>query len=182
MGFSRQGPLTNLSTEVEQMFLSRPKDKLRSGRLRSFHQRLVEDAGQAQVEFALCCTVLLPILMGICVFGIAMNNYLQLTEATSTGARQLAVERGQGGDPCSLTASTVAAAAPLLQNTGSSATGLGFTMTINATNYTNSCTGAVLTQGSPALLTVTYPCHLVIFNKNFAPNCFLTASTTEVLQ
>ena len=153
-----------------------------SAKLQAFHRRLVEDSGQSQIEFAMCCTVLLPILMGIAVFGIAMNNYLQLTEATSTGARQLAVERGQGGDPCAITAGVVASAAPLLANTGSSTTGLGYTMTINGFSYSNSCTGAVLTQGAPAVLTVTYPCKLVVYGRNFAPTCYLKATTTEVLQ
>jgi len=170
--------MSNLSTEVEQMLLSR---SLRL-RLRAFHRRLVEDSGQSQVEFAMCCTVLLPVLFGITVFGIAMNNYLMLTEATSAGARQMAVERNQGGDACALTAQTVANAAPMLANTGSASTGLGFTMTINSVAYTSSCASAVLTPGAPVILTVTYPCKLVVYGTNFAPSCKLTASTTEVLQ
>jgi Flp pilus assembly protein TadG len=151
-------------------------------KLRAFHRHLIEDSGQSQIEFAMCCTVLLPVLFGITVFGLAMNNYLQLTEATSTGARQLAVERGQGGDPCSITAGVVASAAPMLANTGVQATGLYYSMTINGNSYTNSCTGATLLQGAPAVLTVTYPCNLVVYGKNFAPGCLLKASTTEVFQ
>ena len=154
-------------------------------RLAALHRRIVEDAGQAQIEFALCCTVLLPILFGITTFGIAINNYVALTEATSTGARQLAVERGQGGDPCAITASTVAAAAPLLKNTGSSTTGLGYSFTINSVSYTASpasCNNATLNQGAPVIVTVTYPCVLKVYGHNFAPTCYLTASTTEVLQ
>ena len=55
-------------------------------------------------------------------------------------------------------------------------------MTINAVAYTNSCASALLTQGSPAVLTVTYPCKLVVYGKDYAPNCKLAATTTEVLQ
>ena len=74
------------------MFLSRSARV----KLRRFHRRLIEDSGQSQIEFAMSCIVLLPVLFGIMVFGMAMNNYLMLTEATSAGARQLAVRTQPG--------------------------------------------------------------------------------------
>jgi len=37
-------------------------------------------------------------------------------------------------------------------------------------------------QGQAASVTVTYPCNLKLFNYNPAPNCLLTAQTTEVIQ
>ncbi len=145
----------------------------------------IHDGGQSALEFALTAPVLLLIVTGITTFGIAMNNYLSLTEATNVGARQLAITRGQGSDPCSLAAATVAAAAPLLKNTGSSTTGFGFTFVINGTTYNSNpptCSNATLTQGSPVVMTVTYPCSLKVYGKNLAPTCYLTAQTTEVLQ
>ncbi len=143
------------------------------------------DGGQSALEFALTAPVLLLIVTGITTFGIAMNNYLSLTEATNVGARQLAITRGQGSDPCSLAAATVAAAAPMLKNTGSSATGFGFTFVVGGTTYTSNpptCSSATLTQGAPVVMTVTYPCSLKVYGKNLAPTCYLTAQTTEVLQ
>lgn len=146
---------------------------------------LREERGQSALEFALTAPVLLLIVTGITTFGIAMNNYLSLTEATNVGARQLAITRGQGSDPCSLAAATVAAAAPSLKNTGSSTTGFGFTFVIAGTTYTSNpptCSSATLTQGAPVIVTVTYPCSLKVYGRNLAPTCYLTAQTTEVLQ
>ncbi len=145
-------------------------------------RRLRDDAGQSMVEFALTCTLLLPILFGITTFGIAMNNYLSLTEATNVGARQLAVERAQGGDPCSIAAATIAAAAPLLNNSGSASTGIGYTFTVNSVAYGSTCPNATLNQGATVTVTTTYPCSLKIYGHNYVPSCVLTAQTAEVLQ
>jgi len=148
-----------------------------------------EDAGQSAIEFALCLPLLLLIVTGILTFGLALNNYVSLTEATSVGARQLGISRGQTNDPCALGAATIAAAAPLLKNTGST-TGLGYSFTVyttatSSTTYssgTPSCTSAVLTQGQPVTVRVTYPCVLKVFQANYMPTCQLTAQTTEVVQ
>ena len=89
---------------------------------------------------------------------------------------------GEGGDPCALTAAAIAAAAPLLNNSGAS-TGLGYNFTVNSVSYSSAtCANATLTQGLPVTVTVTYPCQLKIFGHNYAPTCVLTASTTQVLQ
>jgi hypothetical protein len=39
-----------------------------------------------------------------------------------------------------------------------------------------------MVQGSAATLTATYPCNFSIWGTNFAPNCTMTAQTTEVIQ
>jgi Flp pilus assembly protein TadG len=150
--------------------------------LANYLLRIREESGQAMIEFALACTLLLPILFGVCVFGFAMNNYLALTEATGTGARQLAIERGQGGDACAITASTIAAAAPLLANTGSSTTGLGYNITINGVAYGSTCPNATLNQGASVIVSTTYPCSLKVYSRTYVSNCYLNASTSEVLQ
>jgi Flp pilus assembly protein TadG len=151
-------------------------------RLSRFRSRVRDESGQSQIEFALTCTLLLPILFGLTAFGFAMNNYLSLTEANGVGARQFAVERGQAGDPCAISAATIAAAAPLLANTGSSSTGLGYGFTVNSVAYGSTCPTATLNQGASVTVTTTYPCALKVYGHNFAPSCVLTASTTEVLQ
>ena len=57
--------------------------------------RGLEQEGQAMVEMALVLPVLLLVVTGILTFGLAFNNYLLLTEATSVGARTLAISRGR---------------------------------------------------------------------------------------
>ena len=145
-----------------------------------------DEGAQAAVEMALCLPVLLLVLTGVLTFGVALHNYLMLTDATNIGARQLAISRGQTTDPCSTTATTVYAAAPNLQQ-GS----LSFRLVLNGTTYSgascssaNTTTGAAgnLVQGSTAQVTVTYPCSLAVYATNFAPNCTLTAQTTELVQ
>lgn len=116
----------------------------RAGRLLFF---LLRNEAQAMVELALTLPIMLLIVTGICTFGIAMTNYLILTDATNAGARQLAILRGQASDPCSTVVTTVKAAAPLL-----AASGLTFTFTINGTNYTGTNTVSC-TAGATGLIT-----------------------------
>ncbi len=142
--------------------------------------------GQAMVEMALALPVLLLVLTGILTFGLAFNNYVLLTEATSIGARTLAISRGATTDPCATASSAVIAAAPLL-----TASNLSFTFVLNGTSYTGaSCSSgsttsgaaANLIQGSNAIVTVTYPCSLVVYGANYAPHCSLQAQMTELVQ
>ncbi len=140
--------------------------------------------GTALLEFAFVVPVLLVIVMGIIVFGTAINNYLQLTEATATGRRYLAILRGQTTDPCVDTVTTVTQAATNLK-----ATSLTFKLVLNGTTYgpgsnSLSCQAGKdnLVQSGPAQVVVTYPCNLTVMGINFAPSCTLTAQTTERVQ
>jgi Flp pilus assembly protein TadG len=143
------------------------------------------EGGQSLIEFALTLPVVLLVITGIATFGVAMNNYLIMTQATSVGARQVAVSRLQTTDPCQVISSAVIAAAPTLNSAK-----LGFSYQLNSVPYTGtSCSssstssGAAgnLVQGKPAQVTVTYPCSLVAYKYNFGA-CTLTAQTTEVVQ
>lgn len=138
------------------------------------------------LEFALCLPVLLLTLTGICSFGVFLTQYLVLTNAVTVAAQQLAVSRGQTTDPCQLTSSAVQSASPML-----TAANLSYTFVLNGTTYTGtSCssssttTGAAgnLVQGGAASVTVSYPCSLAIYGKNYLPNCLLQAQTTELVQ
>ncbi len=140
--------------------------------------------GQSLVEFALAVPLLLMIVTGITAFGVVFNHYIMLTEATSVGARQLAVSRGQTLDPCQTFSAAVSAAAPLLKTSS-----LTFTLTLNGDTYTGtSCSGSV-TSGAPAdmvlgtsaVVKVTYPYSLGIF-RSIVSNGLLTAQTTELMQ
>ena len=149
-----------------------------------------DDAGQSAVELALCLPALLMVVTGIATFGLALNNYVTLTEATSVGARQISVQRGQTGDPCALASSALQSAAPLLKYTGSASTGLAMTFKVYTTATASTtysampatCSAAALTQGMPVTVTATYPCTLQVYGHNYAPSCFLTAQSTEVTQ
>jgi Flp pilus assembly protein TadG len=156
--------------------------------LRAFLQsiRNADDEGQSLVEFALCLPILLLIITGICTFGIAFNNFITLTNSVSSGARLLAIYRGQTTDPCNTASSAVLAGSPYLNPTN-----LSFTVVLNGTTYTGtSCssssttTGAAgnLLQGTAATLTVTYPCNLKVYGMSLAPNCTLRAQSTEYVQ
>ncbi len=142
--------------------------------------------GQSAVELALCLPVLLLVVTGILTFGLAINNYIILTDATGVGARALAISRGQTTDPCSTVSSAVYAASPILTK-GS----LNFSFSFNGSTYTGancssgsttSGAAAKLVQGSPAQVTVTYPCVLQVYGHNYAPSCSLQAQTTELIQ
>jgi Flp pilus assembly protein TadG len=149
-------------------------------------KRFREDKGQALLEVALCLPMLLLLVTGIMVFGLAINNYLMLTNATNTGAQTLAVNRAYTSDPCNTVATAVKAAAPNLVYAN-----MVFTTTMDGVSYSGtSCasaspsTGAAanLVQGTPAVVNVTYPCNLTVYGKNFAPSCKLTSQTSVVIQ
>jgi Flp pilus assembly protein TadG len=177
VGFNKQPWINNIQLEVQTMLHNN-----RGAGLKSVGYR---DEGQSLVEFALTLPVLLLVVTGITTFGLAMNNYLSLTEATSVGARQIAISRSQTLDPCAVGSAAVYAASP-----GFNQQKFGFTFTFNGVNYngascasSSTATGAAgnLKQGMPATVSITYPCNLVAYNYNFG-TCNLQAQTTEVVQ
>lgn len=159
----------------------RPPRKHDPARLRTGDRQ-----GQSLLEFAVCLPILLLIVTGICTFGMALNNYLSLTNAVSVGGRLLAISRGQTTDPCATTASAVYGAAPLLSQSA-----LSFTLVLNGTPYsgascssTSTTTGAAgnLQQGTTATVTVSYPCNLSVYGVNYLPTCSLTSQIAELVQ
>ncbi len=138
------------------------------------------------VEFALTLPMLLLVVTGITTFGIAFNNYLTLTEATSVGARQLTVSRGQTLDPCNTVSSAVYAAAPVLKQSN-----ITFSITLNGNGYSGTSCSGTSTSGAPAemilgtnaVVTVTYPVGLNLYGIQIVPaGSVMTARTTEVMQ
>ena len=53
---------------------------------------LKNDEGVSAIEFAIISPVLIMIVTGIFQFGVAMNQYLSLTNAVAQGALTLALE------------------------------------------------------------------------------------------
>jgi Flp pilus assembly protein TadG len=142
------------------------------------------EQGSALVEFALILPVLLLLTTGILIFGVAMNNYIQLTNAVSVGARTLVVNAGIAADPCQLGATAIENAAP-----GLTAANMSFTFVFNGTSYPNqsSCRTAAaesnLSGGSVLSVTATYPLNLAVYGKVFnLQNAVLSATSTEYVQ
>lgn len=162
--------------------------------------RAGREEGQAIVEFALVFSLLAILLLGIISFGIAFDNQITLTHAANNAAQVVMSGSGVITDPCASVNSALAAAATNLNNPniyGSNPLSFSITAYTNATNsvsvgpYTVAFSGsgqscqseaADLTQGQQVVVTATYGCNLTIFGHNFAPNCKLTAQTSEVVQ
>ena len=138
------------------------------------------------VEFSLILPVFLLVVTGMFAFGIAYNNWLVLTDATSVGGRTVAIARGNTLDPCSTAATAIQGAAP-----GLNTSNMTYSFLINGAGYSgSSCnssstsTGAAgnLVQGGYITVTVTYPCSLAVYGKNLIPGCALQASVKELVQ
>ena len=141
--------------------------------------------GSAVIEIALCLPILLLVMTGIFTFGVAINNYLILTNATAIGAQAVAVSRGTstGNDPCNTAYTAITAAAPLL-----SSSGVSLTLVLNGTSYSGTTCGSTTTapanliQGVTAQVTAQYPCSLGVYGNNYVPGCKLTAQIAEIIQ
>jgi Flp pilus assembly protein TadG len=175
----------NTFARVAGFFCHGSRVRNQIGFVRTFIQKS-DERGSALVELAVCLPILLMIVTGITSFGIALNNDLTLNNAVETGGRQLAILRGNTTDPCSDVTTTIAAASSLL-NTAK----LAYTFNLNGTTYSSTTTptssscpagAALLLQGKPMTVTVTYPCSLLIYGKNLVPSCTLSAQVTELEQ
>jgi Flp pilus assembly protein TadG len=158
-----------------------------SGRRNRIRERLLHsEDGQSLIEFALCLPPLALLMTGLFAFGIAISNYMVLTNATNVAAMQLAISAGDTLDPCATVSSVVYNGAPnFIQSS------LGFSLLLNGTTYTGaSCSSSSTTTGAAGnvisgksvTVTVTYPCNLSVFRANNFPNCVLTAKTAELVQ
>ena len=139
---------------------------------------LKNGAGVSAIEFAIISPVLLTIVLGIFQFGLAMNQYLNLTNAVAQGALTLALSRGTT-TPYTSTTAAITAAAPNL-----AAAQTTITVRINGVACTNDATcSAALLAGQAALVRATYPCNLVVMGVNYAPNgCTLSAQSAQMIQ
>lgn len=74
---------------------------------------LADRRGGAVIEFALIAPVFTMVILALAQFGITVNNFVQLTNAVSAGARQLSISR-PSTTPRSSTVNALNAAAPSL--------------------------------------------------------------------
>jgi Flp pilus assembly protein TadG len=145
---------------------SRPGRRL-FARFAALRGKLARCEGQALLEFALLSPLAMLLVLGGIVFGVALNDYLVLNNATALGAQQLAISRKEATDPCAAVYTAVTNAAPNL-----AAANLTFTVAVGGTNYVSgvkgstnvTCSGTTdLTaydnneQGQSVSVTVTYP-------------------------
>jgi len=139
------------------------------------------EGGQASVEFALLLVfILFPFFVGIITVGVVINRYLELTDAVSIGARQLAISRGQTADPCATAAAVIEQAAPFLTPGN-----ITFTFVLNGNSYPGaSCPAgaANMAQGATATVTATYPVNFSIWGTKYDTGQNMTAQTTEIIQ
>jgi Flp pilus assembly protein TadG len=155
--------------------------RTRNGRNRATGRR--GEQGQALAEFALVLPVLMLVTLGIIKGGLLYNNYLQLTDAVRSGAREFAVERGQA-TPCMDAAAIVNNAAGGLNVSSISMTMSEYPDPAPPDTYTtqNPSNCPALTSGSAVTLKATYPCDLSIMGVVVIPNCTLSASATEQVE
>ena len=143
------------------------------------------EQGSALVEFALLLPMMLLLTTGIMIFGIAMNNYIQLTNAVSMASRQLAISAGLTSDPCAVGYAALTAAAPALTSANINVT-FTFASGTVSTSQTTCATGGYggdLTSGSTVTVTATYPLNLSVYGKVFSQNnAVLSATSTELVQ
>lgn len=140
--------------------------------------------GIAAVEFAIIGPVLLLILVGLFVFGIALNNYVILTNAAESGALQFAISRGDSS-PWTNTRNAIFNAAPTLPQAN-----LTITLSVNGTVCASdsACqTALTANEGKPAVVQASYPCipsnpNLTAMGVNYAPNCTMRLTVTERIQ
>ena len=123
---------------------------------RDVRDLLRDRSGAPAVEFALIAPLLLMMIMGIIQFSITLNNYIELTEAVRTGARNLAISRAMASaTPYTTTVADISASAGNL-----TASNITVTMSVNGTACTSDvgCTTALSTAaGETATVTATYP-------------------------
>ncbi len=156
------------------------------------------DEGGALVEFAIVLPILLTVTTGTLIFGLTVNQYICLTEATASGARFESVQRGQTTNPCFDVYTQVKNGAPTLN-----AASMTFTMTIKSAGATpttlategpsvgsaftcsatstNTPPASYLQQGGEVLVEVQYPCNLNSFKLTFA-SCNLQSEIAEMVQ
>jgi Flp pilus assembly protein TadG len=138
------------------------------------------EEGGALVEMALVLPVLALLVLGLMSFATMFMNYLDLTEATGSGAQYLQSLRGNTNDPCQDTYLAITQAAPNLTPAN-----LSLTFNLNGTTVTgDTCAGSSyvsdLVQTKPISVTATYPCNLTVYGVNYAPSgCTLSAMVSE---
>lgn len=141
--------------------------------LQSGRQWIRRCEGGSLVEFALVLPLMLALMMGMFSFGVALNNYMVLTNSVGAGARAMSLSRGQtipaiaASDPCAYAVQVANTASPSL-NPKSVTYSIVWTTTNStgtqvSTTYTNSCQGLNLNSGDTVQISASYPAPITIY-------------------
>ncbi len=142
-------------------------------------QRMDCSSGAAAVEFALLMPMLLLMLIGIFVFGIAISNYIVVTGSAQAAGLQLSISRGTTA-PWTDTLNQVYASAAALTRTN-----LTVTLSVNGVACASDAACKILLSsnaGQAASATVTYSCSLLVLGRDYAPSCRLHSTATGRIQ
>lgn len=156
------------------------------------------ERGGAMVEMALIVPVFMVIVTAIGSFGVALNQYLELTNAVTVGAQELGVSRGNLTKPCTNAIDAVYNAAPFLTDANYT---FIITFTTSAgvsTQYANSAVGGsaqsqcdtvataadptIFTQGESVELSATYSPVSIQWYGSSLSNMKLSTAVTEIVQ
>jgi Flp pilus assembly protein TadG len=118
-------------------------------------RRQHRERGQALVEFALVLPVLGILILGIVQLGLVFHDYVALTDAVRTGARQAAITHSVGTATSAVVNSASDLKASGLQVTVSSSFQPGDDVTVTATYpYAINVLGVVVKSGRLSAKTV----------------------------
>lgn len=138
------------------------------------------------IEFALVLPMTMVVITGIFTFGFAINNYLELTNAVTIAAQDVAISRGSSlaNDPCKTATTAITTAAPQL-NPKNLTISLTFTPNGGSAGSPisgSSCTSATtdVAEYSSVQVQATYPCVLAGYGFNIP--CKLAAQVSELIQ
>jgi Flp pilus assembly protein TadG len=147
--------------------------------------------GGSLIEFALIVPMMMVLITGMFSVGIALNNYMVLTDVVGSGARALALARGQtiptiaATDPCAYTVQTINSSASGMDTTKLTYSIVWTTTTstgaASTSTYTNTCSGVSLSAGDTVQVKASYPFSLVIYG--LAPGHLnIQSQTTQLVQ
>ena len=138
---------------------------------------LYDRRGVAALEFAVIAPLLFSVMFGVIEFGLVLNEYLTLTNATLVGAMQFAFSAGVDATPYTDAVNAINAAAPNL-------TPLRIAFSVNGTacGTDTACQTAMSNGTGYVTVSTSYSCAALNFALNLLPNCSLTAQQTERVQ
>lgn len=87
----------SIGTEIRNRSLDEGRPERAVGARPALDRCIRDEQGQSMVEFALILPVVAFILFAILRFGVAFDDYLQITDAARTAGRQASVT---AGNPC----------------------------------------------------------------------------------